>query len=123
VLKDVLEEGLPEKEKAQAQELAPKLISMSRPTNPEGQMSHVSEIYFNDNILGVGRPWSDKLISENRGVLMHILAVVLALVLGGTSDYRSGHAAPRSINKPVTLISGRGCGFLCQRRYRFYFCH
>jgi hypothetical protein len=36
VLKNVLEEGLPEKEKAQAGKLAPIFISIFRITNPEG---------------------------------------------------------------------------------------
>jgi hypothetical protein len=36
VLKNVLEEGLPEKEKAQAGKPAPKFISTSSITNPEG---------------------------------------------------------------------------------------
>jgi hypothetical protein len=36
VLKDVLEGALPEKEKAQAWELAPYFISTPRITNPEG---------------------------------------------------------------------------------------
>jgi hypothetical protein len=36
VLKDIPEDGLPEKEKAQARELAPNFISISRITNPEG---------------------------------------------------------------------------------------
>jgi hypothetical protein len=36
VLKDVPEDGLPEKEKAQARELAPNLTSTFTITNPEG---------------------------------------------------------------------------------------
>jgi hypothetical protein len=35
MLKDVLERGLPEKEKAQARELAPKFISVFRIANPD----------------------------------------------------------------------------------------
>jgi hypothetical protein len=36
VLKNVLEEGLREKEKAQAEELAPKFTSIFRIANPKG---------------------------------------------------------------------------------------
>jgi hypothetical protein len=36
VLKNVFEEGLPEKEKAQAGKLAPKIISICRIANPKG---------------------------------------------------------------------------------------
>jgi hypothetical protein len=42
VLKDVLERGFPEKEKAQARELAPKFISTSRIASPEGKSAMVS---------------------------------------------------------------------------------
>jgi hypothetical protein len=42
VLKNVLEEGLPEKEKAQAGKPAPKFISIFRITSPEGNYDMIS---------------------------------------------------------------------------------
>jgi hypothetical protein len=46
MMKDVPERKLPEKEKAQARELAPNFISTSRITNPEGKSAMVFRFIF-----------------------------------------------------------------------------